>query len=185
MPSARVLAVFAGLPGSGKSTLAARVGKALPAPVLAVDEVDRVLHDHRVSEPTPGVAAYGIVAALAAQQLALGHSVIVDAVSPVAAARDLWRDVAERAGAPLRVVEVLCGDEAEHRRRIEAREGHPIGIDWDRVQRRRAEYEPYPGPLLVVDTSVAGDPVPPVLTYLRDLAVVLPHEPHIGVIPAP
>ncbi len=38
-----LLAVFAGLPGSGKSTLAGRAGAALPAPVLAVDAVERTL----------------------------------------------------------------------------------------------------------------------------------------------
>ena len=164
-----VLAVFAGLPGVGKSTLAAQVASALPAAVLAVDTVDFTLQRYDVREHRPGHAAYGVVAALAEEQLKIGHHVIIDAVNPVRSARDLWVDLAERMQVPLRVVEVICGDDTEHRRRVEARyaardhEGVP---DWVRVLERQAEYEPYPGPRLVVDTYLAKDPVPPVLAYL-------------------
>lgn len=164
-----VLAVFAGLPGVGKSTLAARVATELPACVLAVDTVDFALQRYEVVEPRPGFAAYGVVAALAEVQLGIGHHVFIDAASPVKAARQLWTDLAERAGVPLRVVEVVCGDDAEHRRRVEKRyaardnDGVP---DWVRVLERQAEYEPYLGPRLVVDTNLAKDPVGPVAEYL-------------------
>ncbi|AEV82536.1 adenylate cyclase [Actinoplanes sp. SE50] len=165
-----VLAVFAGLPGVGKSTLAAAVAAELPAAVLAVDTVDFALQRYAVHEPRPGYAAYGVVAALAEAQLRIGHHVIIDAVSPVKAARDLWVELADRIGVPLRVVEVVCGDDAEHRRRVEARyetrdhEGVP---DWVRVLERQSEYEPYLGPRLVVDTHLAQDPAPQVVAYLR------------------
>jgi predicted kinase len=164
-----VLAVFAGLPGVGKSTLAGQVATALPAAVLPVDTVDFTLRRYKVAEERPGFAAYGVVAALAEEQLRIGHSVIIDAVNPVKAARQLWVDLAERAGVPLRVVEVVCGDDAEHRRRVEARfakRDHDGIPDWVRVLERQAEYEPYLGPRLVVDTCLAKEPVPPVLDYL-------------------
>jgi predicted kinase len=164
-----MLAVFAGLPGVGKSTLAARVAAALPATVLAVDTVDFTLRRYEVHEPRPGYAAYGVVAALAEVNLRIGHHVIIDAVSPVKAARQLWVDVAERAGVPLRVVEVVCGDDTEHRRRVEARyatRDHDGIPDWVRVLERQQEYEPYLGPRLVVDTFLAKDPVDPVVSYL-------------------
>ena len=163
------LAVFAGLPGVGKSTLAARVATELPACVLAVDTVDFTLQRYDVREPRPGHAAYGVVAALAETQLVNGQHVIIDAVSPVKAARQLWIDLAERTGVPLRVVEVVCGDDTEHRRRVEKRfasRDHDGVPDWVRVLERRAEYEPYLGPRLVVDTHLAADPVGPVLDYL-------------------
>jgi predicted kinase len=164
-----VLAVFAGLPGVGKSTLAARVAEALPATVLAVDTVDFTLQRYDVREPRPGYAAYGVVAALAEVQLGIGHNVIIDAVNPVKAARQLWVELAERLGVPLRVVEVVCGDDTEHRRRVEARfaaRDHDGIPDWVRVLERQAEYEPYLGPRLVVDTFLADEPVPPVVQYL-------------------
>jgi predicted kinase len=164
-----VLAVFAGLPGVGKSTLAARVAAALPATVLAVDTVDFMLQRYEVVEPRPGFAAYGVVAGLAEIQLAIGHHVIIDAVNPVKAARQLWVELAERVGVPLKVVEVVCGDDAEHRRRVEARyaaRDHDGVPDWVRVLERQKEYEPYLGPRLVVDTFLAKEPVAPVVDYL-------------------
>jgi predicted kinase len=164
-----VLAVFAGLPGVGKSTLAAQVAAQLPAAVLAVDTVDFTLQRYDVTEPRPGFAAYGVVAALAEVQLRIGHHVIIDAVNPVRSAREMWVDLAERLGVPLRVVEVVCGDDAEHRRRVEARyaaRDHDGVPDWVRVLERRNEYEPYLGPRLVVDTYLAKDPVPQVVAYL-------------------
>jgi predicted kinase len=167
--TAGVLAVFAGLPGVGKSTLARRVGAALPAAVLAVDTVDFKLQEYDVREPRPGYAAYGVVAALAETQLEMGHHVIIDAVNPVQAARQLWVELAERLDVPLRVVEVVCGDDVEHRRRVEARyaaRDHDGIPDWVRVLERQAEYEPYLGPRLVVDTFLAAEPVPPVVAYL-------------------
>lgn len=178
------LAVFAGLPGVGKSTLAEQVGAALPAAVLAVDTVDFTLQAYDVTEPRPGYAAYGVVAALAETQLRMGHHVIIDAVNPVKAARQVWVELAERLSIPLRVVEVVCGDDAEHRRRVEARfaarthDGHPTAPpaahkrskdfvpDWVRVLERQTEYEPYLGPRLVVDTFLAQDPVGPIVDYL-------------------
>jgi predicted kinase len=164
-----VLAVFAGLPGVGKSTLAARVAAVLPATVLAVDTVDFTLRRYDVSEPRPGFAAYGVVAALAETQLRIGHNVIIDAVNPVKAAREMWVRLAESLDVPLRVVEVVVGDDAEHRRRVEARfaaRDHDGIPDWVRVLERQAEYEPYLGPRLVVDTHLAKDPIPPIVDYL-------------------
>ena len=163
------LAVFAGLPGVGKSTLAERVATALPATVLAVEPVDAALRRYDVHEPRPGFAAYGVVAALAEIQLRVGHHVLIDAVNPVRAARQLWVDLAERLAVPLRVVEVVCGDDAAHRWRVEARfavRDHDGVPDWVRVLERGAEYEPYLGPRLVVDTSRAVEPVPSIVAYL-------------------
>ncbi|SCG62626.1 AAA family ATPase [Micromonospora inositola] len=164
-----VLVAFAGLPGVGKSTLAVRVGAALRAPVLPVDPVERALGRYGLVGDVPGMAAYGAVAGLAEVQLGLGLSVVVDAVNPVASARGLWHDLAERAGVPLRVIEVHCGDEAEHRRRVEARlpaEPDPHLPTWEQTLLRRAEYEPIIGPRLVVDTTVDIDPLPAILSYL-------------------
>jgi predicted kinase len=110
-----------------------------------------------------------VVAALAETQLRIGHHVIIDAVNPVKAARQLWVDLAERMRVPLRVVEVVCGDDNEHRRRVEARyaaRDHDGIPDWVRVLERQAEYEPYLGPRLVVDTFLAKEPVGPVVSYL-------------------
>jgi len=164
---AAVLAVFAGLPGVGKSTLAGQVAVALPAAVLSVDTVDYTLTRYGVALET--IPAHGVVAALAEDQLRIGHRVIIDGVNQTRQIRQLWTDLAERMDVPLRVVEVVCGDDAEHRRRVEARfakRDHDGIPDWVRVLEKQTEYEPYIGPRLVVDTYLAKEPVPPVLDYL-------------------
>lgn len=167
----RVLVVFAGLPGVGKSTLAARVGAALSAPVLPVEPIERELAEHGVFGDTAALISYGSVARLAEVQLGNGLPVIVDAVNPIASARGLWRDFAERTGVPLRVIEVCCGDESEHRRRVERRRAEapgPTTPTWEQALARRAEYQPYVGPRLVVDTAIDdSDPLPSILAYLR------------------
>jgi predicted kinase len=153
----------------GKSTLAARLGVALNAPVLPVDSIELVLAQHGVFNDQAGLISYRSIAALAEVQLAIGLPVIVDAVNPVASARGLWHDLADRAQVPLRLIEVWCADEVEHRRRVERRYAELAGLNvatWEQTLVRRAEYEPYVGPRLVVDTSVDGDPLPAILAYL-------------------
>jgi predicted kinase len=170
--TAPVLAVFAGLPGVGKSTLAGPVAAALPAMILPVDTIENTLLRYHVTVEPVGpatLALYGVAAGFAEDQLRIGHSVVIDAVNHTRQIRQLWVDLAERMDVPLRVVEVTCGDDAEHRRRVEARfdkRDHDGVPDWVRVLERQAEYEPYLGPRLVVDTFLAKDPVPPVIDYL-------------------
>ena len=111
-----------------------------------------------------------MVAALAGVQLALGQSVVVDAVNPVKAARDIWVDLAERARVPLRVIEVVCGDEAEHRRRVEpatpsaSTSGPPTG---SRSWSARPSTSRTWAARLVVDTTRPGDPLDAILAYIR------------------
>ena len=76
-----MLIVIAGLPGSGKSTLAADLGRALGCAVLGVDQAEAAMWRAGVGPSAPTHhAAYLVVGALAAEQLALGHDVIADAV---------------------------------------------------------------------------------------------------------
>ncbi|MEU7977548.1 ATP-binding protein [Micromonospora sp. NPDC049081] len=163
----QLLVVFAGLPGVGKSTIARQVGVALGAPVLPVDPIERALARHGLTGPGTGLAGYDALAGLAEVQLGLGTGVVVDAANPVAGARGLWLDLAARSGVPLRLIEVHCGDEAELRRRVDARHAaDPHAPTWEQTRQRGAEYEPLIGPRLVVDTAIAIDPLPALLRYL-------------------
>ena len=103
-----MLVVLAGLPGSGKSAVAEDLAQALSCAVLSVDPAEAAMWRAGVgrSEPT-GLAAYVVVEALAAEQIALGHDVIVDAVNAVEAARAQWRSYYTL---PLKVFDETYGD---------------------------------------------------------------------------
>lgn len=150
-----MLIVVAGLPGSGKSTLAADLGRALNCAVLAVDPAEAAMWRAGVSQSAPTHhAAYLVVAALAAEQLTLGHDVIVDAVNGPEPARAQWRDLAGRMDAELKFIVVECGDDRIFQDRIGRRSriaGFPEPT-WEGVLRRRAEFPPWTDERLMIDS---------------------------------
>jgi predicted kinase len=137
---------FGGLPGSGKSTLAGRLAGRTGALWLRIDEIEDAMRRHGLTPAQTGIAAYSVAHDVAASHLRRGMTVIADAVNPVRAARDGWRGLAAEAGARHVVVETSCPDPAEHRRRLDAREGF---VDLIEV------YEPRTDERLQVDTTRA------------------------------
>ena len=151
-----MLIVVAGLPGSGKSTMAVDLGRALKCAVLGVDQAEAAMWRAGVSPSAPTHhAAYLVVGALAAEQLALGHDVIVDAVNGPEPARAQWRDLAGQVGAELKFIVVECGDDRVYRDRVEHRtrniEGFPEPT-WEGVLRRRADFPPWTDERLTIDS---------------------------------
>lgn len=80
-------------------------------------------------------------------------------------ARRGWARVADDCEVPLRFVEVICSDEAEHQRRVERptaeMPGHAIP-SWEQVQRR--PWQPFNQPHLRIDNI--GDPAPHIATVI-------------------
>jgi predicted kinase len=161
--SAPALVAFAGPPGVGKTAVAwALAGRLGGAVYLRVDTVEQALRSCGTLAAV-GVEGYAVLYWVAADNLALGRPVIADAVNPARATRAAWRAVAAEAGSALVVVEVVCSDAAEHRRRVEARVAHGTDVPglvpptWADVLARA--YEPWDasrdgdGPRLVVDTA--------------------------------
>ncbi|MDX6279230.1 MAG: hypothetical protein QOH03_301 [Kribbellaceae bacterium] len=156
------LVVFTGLPGTGKSTLADRLAVELGAPSFSGDWLLGALKPHGLltglDRPTLLAAYYDLLSTLATRQLTLGQSAVLDClISNEIATR--WRQLAVEHQARLVLVECVCSDEVEHRRRLEGRQRgipgwHEVG--WAHVERMRAEYGRFGAPDLVVD---AMDPV--------------------------
>jgi predicted kinase len=150
-----MLIVFSGLPATGKTLVASEVARRLGAVLLSVDPVDSALAATHVSEAgPPGLAAYAVIGALAEENLILGSTVVVDAVNAVGDAKTWWIDLSRRSGARLLAVEVVCSDEATHRRRL-AHRRRDLAIPeptWEAVTRRRDEWVAWPFAPLVVDT---------------------------------
>jgi predicted kinase len=150
-----VLVVFGGLPGTGKTTLARGLAVDMGAAYLRIDVFESALE--RIGVPRAQIAVgagYAMANAVAESNLTSGIPVVIDAVNSLEVARQPWRDLASRAGVPIRVIEVTCSDEREHRRRVEERDSDLEGLvqpTWQEVLDR--EYEPWTDERLVVDTA--------------------------------
>ena len=163
---------MSGLPGVGKSTIASELGRLLPAVVLSVDHIeDAMLRAGLAPSFETGVAAYEVGAAVAREQLALGHSVIADAANYMEVGRDVWRRAAGPPEALIRVVHVECSDLGAHEQRLRQRNrglSHYPEPTWAEVEQRRLEVEPWSGDVLVVDSAEPLDAtVAQCLTFLR------------------
>ena len=154
--SSPTLIVLSGLPGSGKSVLAESLSRELSIPIFSIDPIEAAMWRAGLAKAETGVAAYEVAKALADEHLRLRLSVVVDAVNPVEAPRAAWRDLAAKHRVSLKIIECVCSDETMHRQRIEARVRSVAGaheLTWAQLLQRRAEYEAWTDPRLVLDTS--------------------------------
>jgi predicted kinase len=149
------LIVLSGLPGSGKTVLAEALSRALSTPIFAIDTIEVAIRRAGLDKTEASVAAYEVALALADEHLRLRHSVIVDAVNPAEAPRAAWRNLATKRRVSLKIIECVCSDETIQRQRIESGVGSIAGtqLTWPRFLQRRAEYEAWTDPRLVLDTS--------------------------------
>ncbi|CAD5186720.1 unnamed protein product [Musa acuminata subsp. malaccensis] len=187
-----LIVAMKGHPGTGKSTLARAISAALACPLLDKDDVrDCTLPvQHALSDTGTAVAAagllndlsYSVIWRLAATQLRLGLSVVVDSPLSRRAHLDRLLDLAHGAAAAgVVVVECRPKDAAEWRRRLEARgaaagsgeEGWHKPGTWEDLQRLLEGYQGCTDfdvsdvPRLVVDTTAADEMVATVLEFIR------------------
>ncbi|UOM36909.1 AAA family ATPase [Acuticoccus sp. I52.16.1] len=146
--------VFSGLPGTGKTTIARRVSATLGAVYLRIDTIEDALARSTLAIEQAEDAGYLAAHDLAADNLALGRTVVADSVNAIALTRAAWHRLAREAGCPALDVELLCSDPAMHRARVEAR--HTDGTrrrqpTWEAVLTRY--YEPWSDGPLTLDTA--------------------------------
>jgi predicted kinase len=167
---------FGGLPGTGKSTLAARLADETAAVWLRIDEIEGAMRRNGLTSDQTGVAAYSVAHDVAANHLRRGLTVIADAVSPVPEARDGWRSLAASVDCGHLVIETVCPDRAEHRRRVEARVSDLPGWvypTWAEVQQTAVLYEPRTDDRLTLDTTRPAEvSYQELVAFVRATAVV-------------
>jgi predicted kinase len=166
MAMSTILIVIGGLPGTGKTALAQGLARALDAVHLRIDTIEQALRNATIDGEALGAAGYVVGYGVAADNLALGRTVVADGVNPLTNTRAAWRTVARRAAVAVFEVEVICSDATEHRRRVESRVSDIPGLKlptWDEVQ--AWAYEPWDGEHLVIDT--ARQPVEQGVTVLH------------------
>lgn len=162
-----MLLIFGGLPASGKSTISKGVARELSAVHIRVDTIEQALRD--VGLANVHSEGYELAYKIAADNLALGLSVVADSVNAIGVTRNAWRAVGEAVGVPVLEIEIICSDKAEHRQRLESRAldikrlAQPT---WADVLAR--EYEPWPQAQVVVET--AGDS--PVQSFEKTLSLI-------------
>jgi predicted kinase len=150
------LIVLSGLPASGKTVLAESLSRALSVPIFSIDPIEAAMWRAGLAKTKTGIAAYEVAQALADEHLRLRHSAIVDAVNPAEGPRAAWRKLAAKHRVSLKIIECVCSDEAMLRQRIEGRVRSIAGtheLTWASLLQRRAEYEAWTDPRLVLDTS--------------------------------
>ena len=131
-----MLIVLSGLPGVGKTTIARELARATGAVHVRIDSIKQALRGMGLEIQGEG---YAVAHAVSEDNLRLGRIVIADSVNPWPLTRNEWRSVAVRAGVRVIDVEIVCSDEAEHRRRVESRAadipGHQLPT-WSEVLER-------------------------------------------------
>jgi predicted kinase len=148
-----LLVVLAGRPGVGKTTVARLLSQRLGAMYLRIDTVEQALI--RAGGSDPGSAGYEVAFALAADNLALGVSVVADAVNALQVTRAAWVRVASQEGCACHLVELVCSDGAEHRRRLVSRTADMAGHvlpGWEAASQR--PFEPMADACCIIDTAV-------------------------------
>lgn len=148
------LVVISGLPATGKSTIARVLAQHHKIPYVRIDTIEQSLIRSGIADVS-GTAGYITGYALAAEQLRLGLSVVVECVNPVEATRNAWSATALHNSARLLSVEVICSDPDEHRRRAERRVVDIPDLvlpTWQEILDR--DYEPWTTERLVLDTAI-------------------------------
>lgn len=157
-----MLIILGGLPGSGKSTIAQALAARIGACYLRIDTLEQAIRSCLPDGCDVGPTGYVGLYRLAADNLRLGRTVIVDSVNATEITRRAFRQVATENDRRYIEIEIRCLDATTHRHRAETRPSTIEGLTpptWAAIEAR--SFEPWSADLsldtfrLSVEDSVA------------------------------
>lgn len=151
-----VLVLLSGLPGSGKTTLARQLTERLGAVHVESDAVRQQLFPEPTYTPEEHAAVFARAEALAADALAEGRTVVVDATNLTRRDRRRFVRLGEQAGGLVRV-RVTAPEPVVRERLRRPREGFSQA-DEAVYERMLPRAEALDGPNVVVDTRFETGP---------------------------
>lgn len=153
MSQSKFLILIVGFPGSGKTTLSRTLGRALGVTVLDKDIIRDTCVSCGFNYEEVGDLSYEILLALTRAHLQLDLSVILDSASTKTKRRHEAFSLAEELEAVFCMIECVCSNDVELRRRIEMRVVPKFRVDnWPKYEQVVSLYEPYAEPRLIVNT---------------------------------
>ena len=163
VPTGGALVALCGLPGTGKSHFAAALAARIPCQVLGSDRLRKILAPEPRYTREEHARVFRAAHALLESLLAQGHRVVFDATNLTERAREPLRDIADRVGVPLVLVQ-FDAPPTLVRQRLARRSRGEIDdtwsdADWRIYCRLYPGQEPVAGPHLDVDSSQSIEPV--------------------------
>lgn len=157
-----------GYPGTGKTTLSCTLGQILQVPVVSKDTIRDTCALCSFDYESVGDLAYELLIAVARDQLKLGLSVILDSASTKVHRRQQARALAKELGAEFYMIECVCPDEGELRKRIAGRSVPEFRVgNWTKFKRVSRLYESFTESRLIVNTQKSiRNNITEVLSYL-------------------
>ena len=155
MQSRSTFVVMRGYPGTGKSTIARAIAAALHAPLIDRDILRQKAVDIFGDVPLVGPFSYELMFAIAAEQLGLGLSVVVDTPLTYHTTYEQSKALAKAFHTPLLVVHCQCPAEVQ-RRRLEGRKGKVSQFQitsWEEWMLWKPRFEEFETEGCVIDTS--------------------------------
>lgn len=150
------LIAVGGLPGSGKSVSAKEIAARLGAVLLRTDVIRKELYSTPSYTPEEGERVYDHFLVQAAQFLAQGRSVVLDATFRQESLRQRAAQIAGAQGAIWQFI-LVHAPEARVRSHITGRQDDPSDADFQVYLQLREEFEPIHGAHIILENNETLD----------------------------
>jgi len=170
----KLMIIFSGLPGTGKTTISKEIATYFHAVYFRLDTIEHAMNE--LCNLNVQGEGYRLTYRIAAENLSLGNSVVIDCCNPCELTRNEWESVALERGCPCVNVEITCSDKDIHKERVENRDNDIPGFklpSWENVTKR--DYEKWHKDVIRIETAnrTVSECVNELLKKLQNLSVYI------------